>query len=185
MDELAMENYALQLSDQAYVSMPGAFSRTANFTVEMWVQPTSVDPFSPSDTVPHGLQRHCELTVGSEGSLYFLLAQRGGLQLSSASTGPTALLDGDWHHIAVVRSAAGTSITIYMDGADLITATAQPASLSTSYPIQLGYSYLQGQSLVATYLSGGFDEVRMWSVALTSMQIQLFLGVVCHYEFLR
>jgi hypothetical protein len=79
-----------------------------------------------------------------------------------------------------------------VDGEDLVTQSVAAASLQVPYPIQLGYSFLQNRSLVPTYLAGGFDEVRLWSVALTSMQIQdsmhhqltnLEAGLLGHWTF--
>lgn len=98
--------------------------------------------------------------------------------------GGTNVLDGDWHHVAVVRDQASGAKSIYVDG---VLDFASPLGRSRddiSYPDQ-GVAAQQtpwGPFIViaaekhdagAAYpsFSGFVDEVRLWRRALTPMEI--------------
>jgi hypothetical protein len=78
----------------------------------------------------------------------------------------TPLNDGQWHHIAGVKSS--TQVELFVDGVSQGTAPYTLGSVSTSEPLHFGSASHPKQ----WYYQGLMDEVRIWSSARTQQQIQ-------------
>lgn len=162
-DNLADKNYALQIANNAMVAANGPTIGTSDFTIEMWLLPAGAGPIASFGV---GQMAQCPavmmLRIGGGGSLSFQVAGQDGLGGGLVTTaGPTAILDGEWHHVAAVRS--GTTLSLWLDREQVASANATAASLQQPYPIYLGYEYLLGRNELKapSYLTGAFDELRL------------------------
>jgi PKD repeat protein len=86
-----------------------------------------------------------------------------GLQASSHS-----VLDGTWHHIALVYDQAAQTITSFVDGN--VDQQATGVTVGASSPA--ANFCVGGQQTTADRFNGSIDEVRVWSAARTQAQIQ-------------
>ena len=93
-------------------------------------------------------------------------------------TSITSVNDGQWHHIAAVRSG-NASMALYIDGVaedlyagaylgGLLTAF-NPAASGNAAPLYLGR---RGNVTQTNFYQGDLDEVRLWNVARTQAQVQ-------------
>ena len=87
---------------------------------------------------------------------------------SSVSTNTaSAITDNNWHHILVTSSGASGTLTVYLDGSSL--ATASLGSVSSTAPNQdLAIGGRVISSSVDSPIDGKLDEVAIWDVALSS-----------------
>ena len=87
---------------------------------------------------------------------------------SSVSTNTaSAITDNNWHHVLVTSSGASGTLTVYLDGSSL--ATASLGSVSATAPNQdlaIGGRVISGS--VNSPIDGKLDEVAIWDVALSS-----------------
>ncbi len=132
---------------------------TGAFTIEMWVKTSesyaalasklmNVSGFAPWDIY---------LASGK-----ITMQATGGLVLQ----GNTAVNNGQWHHLAIVRS--GNTFTFYVDGAvDASAASVQ--NFKSNGKVNFGYR--SNDPGVADF-PGQIDEVRIWNVARTQQEIQ-------------
>lgn len=80
---------------------------------------------------------------------------------------------GGWHHTALLRK--GTTLEIYLDGVFLSNTATQPGSL----PVKNDVLNIDSDWRIGDFYSSGFypingkiDEVRVWNVARTQVQIR-------------
>lgn len=177
------------------VQMPAVTLATGDFTVEAWLRSTTGGP------VLTAMGRYPTLVFGvlATGALRFGMTRGSArpvppnvsvnVEFQQTTSVPTGALDGDWHHLAVVR--AGTQVQLYLDGV----AVAQDPDQSNAtprapvYPDQSASLYLgvsqqppiirqQGAGMAVpipldTYqLDGDLDEVRLWSAARTVEELR-------------
>ena len=85
------------------------------------------------------------------------------------------LTDEDWHHIAYTFD--GQNNSIYLDGI-LIDSTPQTNSgpQSTNYPLKIGGDAFGNDGGSSDDFKGNIDEVQIWKVALTEIEINYFMG---------
>ncbi|MCX6141740.1 MAG: T9SS type A sorting domain-containing protein, partial [Ignavibacteriales bacterium] len=89
-----------------------------------------------------------------------------GQGTSGSNLGGRKINDGQWHHVAGIRS--GASVMLYVDGMwDFQKVVTQEPNNSTIYRI--------GQSNSGAYFNGVIDEVRVSSVARSSLDFDLQL----------
>ena len=103
--------------------------------------------------------------------------------------GSTNIVDGNWHHVAVVRTS-NESIKLYVDGAlDSQSLASGSMVLNQNPKIFIGASTTTG-----TFLNASIDEVRIWNKALSVAQILNNLncelqspttqnGLIAYYKF--
>ena len=158
-------NYALKYNrpQQQYATLPDniAQSLTSDFTIEMWIYPTSSLSFLQSESL---------FTAGNSTSDFMTLA------LFSGNNSPVFSLDvngteddiitgakvtiNTWHHIAVVSS--GGTATLYLDGHSIGSTTLSntPSALGGGAGTTddwLGRSEFAGEQ----YYAGYMDEFRI------------------------
>jgi hypothetical protein len=81
---------------------------------------------------------------------------------------PTLINDGNWHHVAVVRTATATNnVTLYVDGVLSLTGTAN-LTINTNTVNIGGYMRL---GVLYQPFNGSIDEVRIWNRALSQAEI--------------
>ena len=85
-------------------------------------------------------------------------------------TATTDIIDGTWHFVAVVFSGTDVSDhTIYVDGAaeSITTTSAQALSTGSTEDVLIG-----SDPILAQYFNGTIDDVRIYSRALSAMEIE-------------
>ncbi len=151
-----------------YVSIPSSLNasfNTNNITVEGWFNLSVADPTLPEP-----------MLVGeayiSDNKVTFMLSRysnqiRAGFFSGTwtLATSASSIPANTWTHIAATYDQA--SIKIYINGV-------LDATLNTSTPIPTGNEvwYLGKRFAGADMISGLMDEVRIWNVARTQVQIQ-------------
>jgi hypothetical protein len=80
----------------------------------------------------------------------------------------SSLIDGTWHHVALVKS--GTTVTLYADGTAENSQTVSGASQHNGLPLLIGYNPGQG---TPGYWKGMLDELKIFDRALGPMEIAM------------
>lgn len=128
-----------------------------------------------------------------------------GANTHNTLEGNVNVLDGMWHHVAVVRDVSIGQNRVYVDGVLDFAGSAGVSTDDISYPnggtpnpvtqwgpyIVLGAEKHDAGSAYPSF-SGYFDELRIWNVALSGSQIQEnkgrviaanTVGLVAYYRF--
>lgn len=181
------ENMALALLGNQYVQVqttPFALD-TQPLTIEAWVNTATGGPIF---SAMKENQVCILLAIGDDGSLLFTL---GGPTLpfdgspfvsAAMRTSRTAILDGEWHHVAGTRELDQSApvpkdvLRIYFDGVEQT-----PATRTTGPALQIDLSLMDWASIggwsssvapgIPSGLTGCLDEVRIWKRALTCPEI--------------
>lgn len=141
-----------------------SLSGTGDFTVEAWISTTA----AAAGTIiqqrdPLGYNGEYMFGVNADGTLFFTV-YGGGQQFSFSST--KKVNDGNWHHVAAVRTA--TSGTIYIDGSAAATVTSTYlAPLDGTIKTYIGADKRDGVS----YFNGSISDVAIYTKALASSRI--------------
>ena len=177
-------NYEADFVEGSYFQGPVYNFGTGDFTLEAWVTTTSGGPvFTLTGPAAQSVgQEYLLLAVQSDGTVFVGCrdSETGMVGIWTLSD-DQAILDGEPHHLAMVRQ--GTVITIYLDGDPLSPApfNIQPAGtidLSSVNVVFVGFAIMPptisqpGDPFVAWtldsyYFVGQMDEVRFWSIALS------------------
>jgi beta-xylosidase len=121
-------------------------------------------------------------TFGKDSTKYYFFRVRGGEvrsaitqnSYSSESAVTGTLTSGAWHHINLVFN--GSTMSVYSDGVLLGTNSALNTKVSD---LGAGLVAYLGKSLYAAdgYFAGSFDNVRVYSGAMTATQVLTEAGV--------
>lgn len=141
---------------------------TADFSIEAWFRSTATS----------GISNYRKLFVLSGPSTLLELGEADGF-LNIFLTTPTYVLDltqvyplsirdGNCHHIAMVRD--GNQIRIYLDGALTYTANGFSGALINTFFV--------GGAPPAGFWQGTIDEVRLWTIARSAGEINLYKDCV-------
>jgi hypothetical protein len=187
-----------------YVEIPssvGNFATGQDFTVSCWIKPDATQPTSavnPSENdiiskwagTGSGVNNNYPFVIRYLNSTNanpnkILVGQWDGTTFTTVTSTAT-VNDGNWHHVAFVRGATGFSL--YIDGTLQGTAVADNVTGTTdnTTPLQIGRRG-NGQN----YFKGEIDEVRIWNVGKTAIQIDdekfcktpLSANLVAFYNF--
>jgi len=155
-----------------FVQAASPISGNTDFTLEMWFRSDNTTTGGVCDGNSLADFRWLvgwdddQFGIGEcQGNLRFVFkpACPGGTGLCS-SLPTVSIQDGNWHHVAFVKTAA--SIRILMDGSLLATFGSGAYDLSGFY--RLGSS---GSGSVGKNWLGAMDELRIWNGARTDAQI--------------
>jgi hypothetical protein len=131
----------------------------AAYTVEAWVNPNTMNLGSILGWGNYGAINQANgLSLNTTG----LINYWWGNDLQA----PTASLVGRWHHVAATYD--GTTRTLYLDGVALGADVPGVHTVPDARNLRIG-SNSNGNF---TFLNGRLDEVRVYSVALTSAQLR-------------
>ncbi|HEX4793701.1 MAG TPA: LamG domain-containing protein [Humisphaera sp.] len=153
-----------------YVAIPYQFN-SANASWEAWVYLTST-PANPVQIVG------CEDGFGSNVAdklLYVDAAGKPNWYIYSSGahtiTGASALTLNAWHHL--VGTADGSTITLYVDGASVASASAggSYAFYGSSNVWISGVAGAGGANPTLTYFPGVIDEAALYNFALSAAQV--------------
>ncbi|NEO36831.1 MAG: hypothetical protein F6J90_11140 [Moorea sp. SIOASIH] len=135
-----------------------------NYTVEAWFKTSvssTLDIFAAT-YYNHGIL----LEVRPQGTLRYLHRQpiggSGGTSLFTTNT----YTDGQWHHLAAVKSS--TNMSLYVDGSLQVQESA-PSDFTDSLEVVIGRL---SKSNSARYFNGELDEVRIWNRDRTLEEIK-------------
>ena len=135
---------------------------TSGMTLEAWVSPTAVTS-AWRDTVYKGNDNYYLSATSTHSK-----DPAGGGTFGSSNAnvyGTAALAVNTWTHLAVTYD--GAHLLFYVNGTQ-VSSVARTGSLATSTnPLQIG-----GDSLYGQHFAGTIDEVRVYNVALTAVQVQ-------------
>jgi hypothetical protein len=154
------------IDDGVLVGTSAAVTGTTDFSLAAWVK---VAPGSPIGTViqqrepgTSGYQGEYVLNVNSTGTVNFFIYGTSAYQfdLTTAAT----INDGQWHHLAAVRS--GNSGKVYIDGVEAASGSGAIQALQ-SRAVAIGYDYRDGNKR----FDGSIDDVRIYERALSVGEI--------------
>lgn len=158
-----------------------------DFTVETWIKSTVGGPLVSTGALT--MQEGFVVSIEPQGRLLFGLVQGDPSpnEMQIGVTAPTSLLDGDWHHVACVRS--GTQLAAYIDGEayPMTNEGDTPQSPVRVSPFGLGFigtapepAGISGPNdpstaveLARYYFEGSLDDVRVWTRGLMHGEIVL------------
>jgi CubicO group peptidase (beta-lactamase class C family) len=157
------------INDVATVSSNSAPSPASEITIEAWIRPNAVAVTANQDRVL-SKQGAYELTI-STGDTGCKFGTQGDVQFRATIGGVDArvcggaLTLGVWHHIAGTYN--GSQFTLYLDGVQVASAARSGAIAVNTAPLTLG-----NRPTLDRPLNGALDEVRIWSRALSSTELQ-------------
>lgn len=143
----------------------------ADFTVEFWMQtPLGLNQGLVNKyrhASPSNADDAFSLRVFPPGVVRVQLA--AGATTSGPIDGGVIVADGHWHHVALTRS--GTSVSVFVDGIPDLTFSFAGVLNATTTPLAFG-ALLDAADSPLRFLGGRIDEIRIWNVHRTSLEIQ-------------
>jgi hypothetical protein len=88
---------------------------------------------------------------------------------NSNTYGPDRLAVDAWTHLA--QTFDGHTVRLFVNGVEVASARHNGTLVTSTFPLEIG-----GDSLYGQYFSGFIDEVRVYNVARTAVQIQADLN---------
>ncbi|QJE98939.1 Calx-beta domain-containing protein [Luteolibacter luteus] len=152
--------------DGLLVGTSAAVTGSGDFSLAAWVK---VDPGSPLGTViqqrepgASGHQGEYVLNVNANGTVNFFVYNNDQHQFDLTTT--ATLNDGQWHHVAAIRS--GTAGRIFLDGVE---AASGSGAIQPLLPraVAVGYDHRDNNK----HFDGSIDDVRIYERALSSAEI--------------
>ncbi len=135
-------------------------------TVSAWMKAPAVNP---------AMQFIIAINSSTGNNKLMFGTQAGTATLSFVDSEPiwrdttSMVIDNTWHHIAFVLDDSANTITIYVDGSDVLSFTST-VSVYTNDIFSLGQEYDTGMT-TGDFYSGLLDDVRVYDRALTPAEI--------------
>jgi RHS repeat-associated protein len=145
------------------------FEKTQPFTLEAWVKTTSTGTNAVISKITNDPGCMCNgYEMYLDGGVLKTIAAGGGLFNWWIVKGTTPVNDGQWHHVAVASTGAGTAagITLYVDGAPE-TKVIDGDALSSSSSILNDAPVTIGSRQGAYPFTGTIDEAAIYPVTLS------------------
>jgi hypothetical protein len=148
-------------NDWVTVAHDAAMNPGAAFTLEAWVNPTSIS----GSRLVAGKERTSGLAYG--------LYSRGGLSTPMArlftssdqtSSGPSQLPRNAWSHLAMTRGAS--TMRLYVNGVEVASRSVGSTLASSTGPFRIG-----GTTTASNWFRGRIDEIRFYDRQLSAAQI--------------
>ncbi|MBI1859885.1 MAG: hypothetical protein HYR96_03080 [Deltaproteobacteria bacterium] len=157
----------VEASSTAKVSFGTSFGNfgTSDFTIAFWIKTSAsgIQQFINKRTIC-GHQSMFNIAMNS-GKFTFEVDQNTSGTNYIGITTTLTYNDGNWHHVAMVRSTKNA--TIYVDGTSVKTGSASgTANISSTVDFEIGNLPCTSQPLVGT-----IDEIGVWTRALTDTEI--------------
>ncbi|MDP6932566.1 MAG: LamG domain-containing protein, partial [Myxococcota bacterium] len=153
-----------------------------DLTLSLWAQPTTVVSdswgsvllsYATNDYYTEDEETNYSywLSLLEDGSLLGFWEYGSGSNISVSSTETSTLLDGDWHHVAMVRDADAMEARFYVDG-DLLGLPVAFDRLPTGGGRGMLYMGVDTRYYLGSYdLGGTLDEICIFDQALDEDQI--------------
>lgn len=139
----------------------------SNFTIEAWVKPDSRMMGSGYYAILGAQQgatntdRSPSLFIGNGGKIHFDSYNSGTTERFAFETTESLIRQDKWNHIAIVKN--GLTYTLYVNGVSNFTRSA-PSQVTALANYNIGETN-------SSFYSGSIDEVRFWSTARSSAEI--------------
>ena len=135
---------------------------TTGMTLEAWVNPSTVSN-TWRDVIYKGNDNYYLEATSTQAQVPAAGGTFGGADVAAYGTG--ALAANTWTYLT--ETYDGSTLDLYVNGTQ-VSSLAQTGNIPTSTnPLQIG-----GDSIYGQYFQGMIDEVRVYNVALTAVQIQ-------------
>lgn len=150
-------------SDYIDFGNPSSLDLTKNFTIEAWINPTSVS----------GTQGIVTKVLDADSNQYSLSVVNGVLvfdyELSgnNFSTSGGAISAAQWQHVSASISN-NLEIKLYINGKEVQSVTAPAETVKSATNVIMGR---WGGSISSNYFNGLIDEIRISNTALTPVEI--------------
>ncbi len=139
---------------------------TSNYSIEFWVKKTASGRYPViSKRTTCNNEVFWQVTINSSNFVEF----EEGINYHSLTSTSTITLN-TWTHIAVVRQ--GTNKSIYINGVLSGSTSTAPANNHSSNTTAIRFGRDACSGTFADWFKGELDEVRIWTKALTSTEIQ-------------
>ncbi|MEZ6124895.1 MAG: M60 family metallopeptidase [Planctomycetaceae bacterium] len=148
-------------SDRILAGTAASLSGTTDFTATAWIRTTASGVIIQQRN--GGFNGEYVLKVNPNGTLNFFIYGNSAYQFDFNST--TAVNDGEWHHVAAVRS--GTSGFLSVDGVQAGTGRGPVRDLAPTIGVGIGADIRDDNK----YFSGTLDDIRLYDVALSAGSI--------------
>ena len=140
-----------------------SLSGNTDFTLSAWVKTSATTSGVIIQQRNGGFNGEYQFAVNANGTLKFMLYGNWAYQFSF--NGTRAVNDGQWHHVAAVRS--GTQGLLYVDGQLVGSASGTIRDLDASIGVGIGADIRDNNA----YFSGTIDEVQIYDVAISPAEI--------------
>ncbi len=151
------------------------WSADASFSIEFWMNKSSSCPAQNSDNnnviigrddASTQLHWWAGVSCESPGKINFTLIANNGIgQIIESKRG---VIDGQWHHIAIIRDGSLATTSIYIDGTrDSTLSFTYTADFVSVVPINIGWLNLSGKY----HYSGSLDELALYNRAISATEI--------------
>jgi len=149
-------------NDYAIVPHNDSLGIVADITIGAWIKKNNPD--IRNDIVYKTTGGYSFMTHYTDRALYFQAQDSGGVW-RAVSSNSNAIVDSDWHYVAVTYSRP--DVVFYVDGKYWGTASRDYDMKSTSGSLYVG-------SMASTnYFNGQIDEVKIYDYARTEEEIRL------------
>ena len=141
-----------------------SLSGSTDFSVEAWIKTTSTaagEIVCQRDINGFNGEYVCDMS--SSGGLEFFVYGSGGYQFDITSS--KTVNDGNWHYVAFVR--AGTTGTIYVDGASVATGSGTVQNLAPTIQTYIGADIRSSDN----YFGGTMANVAIYNHALSANRV--------------
>ncbi|HZR63506.1 MAG TPA: LamG-like jellyroll fold domain-containing protein [Terriglobales bacterium] len=135
---------------------------TSAMTLEAWVNPSAISG-SWRDVIYKGNDNYYLEGTSPSGSAPAIGGTFGSANTNVYSS--TALAANTWTHLAATYD--GATVRLYVNGTQVSSKSQAGNLASSTNPLQIG-----GDSLYGQYFNGTIDEVRIYSRALSQVEIQ-------------
>ncbi|EFA82196.1 hypothetical protein PPL_04618 [Heterostelium album PN500] len=152
-------------SSPSYNFNTGAFSAAVRF------QTTSIGPILCRKPFNGGTNNGgWTLVLEANGVINFMTDN--GVGSYRVQTGPTNVIDADWHNIVIVRGAAGT-LSIYLDGVKLPVTISKTIETPLNVDSNASFVICQNTQKPGTQFIGTISDVSLWNsdISQTTMKI--------------
>jgi len=176
---------AFDFDGQTFIEVPH-FQRPDTMTISVWVNTTQGGSIITWGRPGGGLRgsRELRMNIGQDGRnsvCYGEYNSDGGWKPVIVRPDDVNLIDGQWHHIAVVR--AGESIQHYVDGMPKGGGKSQKSG--GDYTDRLLIGALGLQSNPSNHFKGLMDDLSIWEMALSAEQIAALAAGVSPLKIAR
>lgn len=166
---------AAYFSNEAYAALPsGIMSSMTDFTISAWIKPDNVTTWARVFDFGTGTTQYMFLTLTNGTQTVFAITTNGSGG-EQKITAPVVFKAGEWTHIAITKT--GNTGIMYADGVEVGSNTSMTVS-----PFSLGETdknYIaKSQYSADPYYSGGIDDFRIYSRALSAEEIAVMAGDV-------
>jgi hypothetical protein len=178
--------------EQVSIADIAALDLARNLTLEAWIKPEAfTNQWSPivyKGAGTDALARNYTLWLNNAGFLHFTTSDGTAQYAVNSPIGSIKL--GEWYHVAGVIDRDTGSMRLYLNGQIVGTGSVSTADAVTSnQALRIGGT--QESSGGYSNFNGQIDEVRLWNVARTGVEIRSEMaaeipqmpGLVGHWKF--